>query len=242
MRKLILLLIVLLSYTLTIGQTYSSKVSYKERLEKVLEQLNLTDSVCLKDFFVEKQLSYSKSLFAMIVPKIVHIEDDYFELDSYILLVDSAGKITNKYYEPKTLFSSAVRLESIEIDTLSYCLNDNTMAFGVLVHYIGSSRPNPYSESNISLFISNKDSLVQVLENCTIADYSGEWDTNCEGQFISREGILTMSKDTTNGFSNIVVKYKYTTQTNTKVDDDCIYEENITYDTKTLKFIDGMYK
>jgi len=247
MKKLTILLTGLLTCTLTISQTYSSEVSNKGRFEKVLEQLNLTDSVYLEKFFVEKQLPYYKNVFAMIVPTVVLVENEdewYYalELNSYILLVDSAGNIMNRYYEPKAWTSDAFALESIEIDTSSYYLNDNTIAFGVRVRHEASSSAVPYTETTISLFIPRGDSLVQVLRNFTIADQNGEWDLDCEGQFFSKEGILTMSKDKTNGFNDIIVNYKYSTEIDTEIDGDCISEENSTYGSETLQFIDGMYK
>ena len=116
------------------------------------------------------------------------------------------------------------------------------MAFGMIENYTGSSRAYPFSESIISLFIPSEDSLVQVLENFKIANYNGEWDTNCEGEFLRKEGILTVSKDKTNGFNDIVVNYKYTTQTSTIIDDDCVDKEKITHKSETLKFIEGTYK
>ena len=237
--------------TVVVTETTNNEVVLNEQeensdfvlLDKILEQLNISANEYDYELMAQKQLPYMKSHSVFIIPKIVDKDEyDGKTFDAYILIVENeTGKITNKFYEKESWISDAVRLENIEIDTAPYRLNDDTRAFGVRVKYTGSSRANPYASEQISLFIPHEDALVRVLKNYEIAGFRGEWDTNCEGEFTDKKEIFVIGEDKTNGFNNIIVKYTYTTQTNTKVDDNCIEKEEVEQGKKMLRYTDGEY-
>ena len=74
-------------------------------------------------------------------------------------------KITNKYFESSKTNgweSNAILLSEITIDTTSYIIAENKIAFGIKVLHHGMSRPNPYSNKTISLFLKSEDTCNQL--------------------------------------------------------------------------------
>ncbi len=211
--------------------------------QNVLSQLNISENECEINLLTQKQLPYIKGYSVFVIPKIGEGDDDFKIFDAYILMIENeTGKITHKFYQEKAWTSDAVRLENIEIDTAPYKLNNNTRAFGVRCFYEGSSRPNLYASEEILLFIPREKSLVRVLKDYIITEYHGEWDTNCEGEFTAKKGIFVIGENKTNEFYDIIVKNTYTTQTNTKVDDDCVSIEETSQSKETLQYVNGEYK
>ena len=108
-------------------------------------------------------MGFAKSV--LVIPKYdINEQDneghDYFVLDAYIVVIDNAtGKIICKFIEPNAWTSDALMLTGISIDTGLYHLNTTTRAFGIRVDYTGSSRPNPFSETHLSLYVADKNSL-----------------------------------------------------------------------------------
>jgi hypothetical protein len=197
-------------------------------LTKVLKQLNLKETDILEELYAIKTIPYNESLTILAIPKITKQEidssnNDYYEFDLYVLVVESAsGKIKNKFFEQDALTSDAIVLNSLEIDTGLYFLDKNIRAFGIRVNYRGSSGPNPYSKTDLSLFINDKNSLKRVLENYPISEYHGEWNMNCFGEFETIESTIDIDKTKSNNFFNLKIKQKIINQINTKFKDDCI--------------------
>lgn len=213
-------------------------------LKSVLKQLKIKESEINQELFTQKVLPYDKGKSVFVIAKYAsEVSVDYFVLDAYILVIDNAtGKIINKFIEPNAWTSDAVMLSSITIDTGLYILNKTTRAFGVRVDYTGSSRPNPYSESELSLYITDKNSLKQVLKNYTISRSNGEWDTNCAGEFEDNISTIDIDKIMTNNFYNIIVKTKTVNTKNIPTNDDCIAKESIKRKTSKLIFNGKEYK
>jgi hypothetical protein len=217
-------------------------------LSKVLKQLKLTDKDIQEELCVEKKLPYNKSLSIMVIPKIAtkEIDDDNnysYEFDSYILIVENRnGNIKNKFFESDAWTSDAVVLSSIEIDTAPYFLNKNIRGFGIRVNYSGSSHPNPYGQTDFSLFINNGKSLKRVIKNFPVYEFHGEWDMNCEGEFETIESSIIIGKKQTNNFNNLIIKQKITEEKNRKIKDDCIEKKVNKTTTITLKYNNKEYK
>ncbi|WP_205940746.1 PA3715 family protein [Pedobacter paludis] len=224
------------------------KLENKVLMMKVLNQLGLKEKDINEELYAEKVLPYSKSQTVMVIPKYRKIEkDEYgnssFDLDAYVILADnSTGKILYKYYEENAWTSDAVVLSSIIIDTGLYNLNNETRAFGIRVSYTGSSRPNPFSQTDLSLFIVEKKSLKRVLKNYTLSDAHGEWDMNCAGEFESMEAVIDMDANKTNGFKNLSIKETTVYTKNIPVKEDCIEKKSTKRTTKKLKYNGIAYK
>lgn len=178
----------------------------------------------------------------MVIPKISKQEIDeynnyYGVFDSYIVVVNNITKqIINKYYEKDAWTSDAVVLNKITIDTASYILNENKKAFGVRVYYQGSSRVNPYSREDISLFISEKDYLKKILNNYPIYELHGENNGNSKGEYETKQGKLIISNNKTNGFNNIIIKDEIVFSIYDFSNNNEVEENTIRKTFKTLQF------
>lgn len=219
-----------------------------DHFNTVLKQLKIKKSEVHEKFFTQKILPYDKSKSVLVIPKYdINEQDneghDYFVLDAYILVIDNVtGKIICKFIEPNAWTSDAVMLNSVSIDTGLYHLNTTTRAFGVRVDYNGSSRPNPFSETNLSLYVIDKNSLKQVLKNYSISRSGGEWDTNCAGEFEDRNSTFDIDKMQTNDYNNIIVKSTIVKSISTPTIDDCVSKETTKKATSKLIFNGKEYK
>lgn len=219
-----------------------------DQLNTVLSQLKLKESQINMELFTQKVLPYDKDKSVLVIPKCQVNEQDneghsYFVLDAYIVVINNTtGKIICKSVEPGAWTSDAFVLSGISIDTGLYILNKTTRAFGIRVDYNGSSKPNPFGETNLSLYITDKNSLKQILKNYTVSNYSGEWDTNCAGEFQESNSAFDMDKVQTHNFNNIVVRTKIVKTVNTPVKGDCVSKESIKKETSKLIFNGKEYK
>ncbi|MFH6602333.1 hypothetical protein ACEZ3G_02510 [Maribacter algicola] len=177
----------------------------------------------------------------IVIPEIVDEGDHYFDLNSHIVVVDNhSGKITHKYFESHETnqwVSDAIELDGLQIDPKPYKIAEDKMAFGVTVSHFGSSRVNPYSNKMLSLFIKSGDSLLKVLSDYAIADYGGEWDGDCDGEFNETKKSLRMGQEKTNGYFDIWVdnEKSYTHSFKDK-NGDCLSEMKLDPKTTILKF------
>lgn len=217
-------------------------------LNKVLAQLKLNKKDIHEPLYRSKVLPNKTSNSILVIPKYnVNETDeqghDFFVLDAYIVMVDNAtGKIISKYVEKEAWTSDAMVLSEITIDTGLYQLNEKERAFGIRVSYSGSSNPNPYYYTDLSLFIVQNNLMKRVLKNYQINRASGEWDTRCAGEFDESIGSIDLDKNTTNGFKNLIIKSKIEHTKSFLVDDNC--EEKVTTKNsiKYLKFNGKEYK
>lgn len=219
-----------------------------DHLNTVLKQLKIKKSEIHEKLFSQKILPYDKSKSILVIPKYdINEQDneghDYFVLDAYIVVIDNAtGKIICKFIEPNAWTSDALMLTGISIDTGLYHLNTTTRAFGIRVDYTGSSRPNPFSETHLSLYVADKNSLKQVLKNYSISRSGGEWDTNCAGEFEDRNSTFDIAKVQTNNYNNIIVRSTTVKSVSTPTNDDCVSKETTKKATSKLIFNGKEYK
>jgi hypothetical protein len=219
-----------------------------DHLNTVLKQLKIKNSEVHEKLFTQKILPYDKSKSVLVIPKYdINEQDneghDYFVLDAYIVVIDNAtGKIICKFIEPNAWTSDALMLTGISIDTGLYHLNSTTRAFGVRVDYTGSSRPNPFSETHLSLYVTDKNSLKQVLKNYSISRSGGEWDTNCAGEFEDRNSTFDIAKVQTNNYNTIIVRSTIIKSVSTPTNDDCVSKETTKKATSKLIFNGKEYK
>lgn len=128
------------------------------------------------------------------------------DLEIFIVSLESK-KIITHYIEQDALFSDAVYVSSIELDTANYKLNNSLVAFGLRVNRSGSSSVNPFHFKTISLYSYENSSLKKVLDNMIVSKFYGEYDGNCRGSFTdSKSIIIVKSKKLTSGFFPLVVK------------------------------------
>lgn len=221
-------------------KTADPKIEFK-LIDAVLKNLNIKKENCKLDLVVLKENPNNPEETIIVIPEIVDEGEHYFELNSYILIVASeTGEIINTYFESyKTndWVSDALRLTKITIDTAPYIVSENFRAFGIRVHYYGSSWANPYNRETISLYIPTGDSLIKIVDNYKVMGYNGAWNADCVGEFISEKKVLIMTKEKTNGYFNISVKNKII-ETKNFLDEnnDCDSTEKIRTEKTVLTF------
>lgn len=151
------------------------------------------------------------------------IDNNQSTINDAIILLVSNNKIANKIIEEKMLYSDAIYLDDIKIDTAAYNLSANTRAFGIRYSFSGSSRANPFNDEFMNLYIKgNNYKLINILRAVTTHSFSGEWDgTNCDGYYDESNYYLNMSPRKTNGFPDIFITKKSRHRQIIKVKDDC---------------------
>lgn len=207
---------------------------------KVLKQLGIEETQLRNDLFVAKVLPHAKTQTVMVIPKLISEDEGMFDVDAIVLVVNNqTGKIIQKFKSENSLFSDAVYISSIAIDTAPYMLTKDVRAFGIRVNYAGSSRVNPYEEVHLSLFVQEGNSLRRVLTEEMVERSNGEWDGNCAGEFHARKSILSFETEATNGYFNIVIKEHSTITISEEINGEC--EEKITEkrDKKIVFYYNG---
>lgn len=127
------------------------------------------------------------------VPLIARVEADSTLGDLDVLVVDEAtGSTRHRLRIPHAMDDDAVRISGISFDTAAYRLAPDRLAFGVRREWAGSSRPNPFMETTLSLYEPRSGSLSQVLDEVIVQRSQGEWDLSCAGETIMTERILRM--------------------------------------------------
>ena len=96
--------------------SYTQEINH---LAKILKQLNLDKQKCKVTLIVSKPFPNNINETIIVIPEIVTEEEGYFELNSYILIIDTfTGIIKSKYFESSKTnnwVSDAVRLTQIKI-------------------------------------------------------------------------------------------------------------------------------
>lgn len=214
-------------------------------IDNVIAKLGLDRSKIYESFTSSQILTDDENEYIVVViPEIAEEEEEMLNLNSHIVLVNTAtGKITHKYFEANAWQSDAISIEEIAIDTITYQLSENTQAFGLKTFYLSRSQPNPYNNRTITLFVKSGDSLKKVLNSYDVSEYGGEWDTRCAGEFTSVDNTFKTTNEKNNNYFDIEVKSKIT-KTNSYVDEkgECTDEKTITIKTSVLKFDGNMYK
>lgn len=216
-------------------------------IDTLLKNLKIKKENCKLDLVVSKKIPNSPNETIVVIPEIVDEEEQYFELNSYILIVNTeTGKITHQYFESSKTnhwFSDAIQLREITIDTAPYNVTDDKRAFGIRVRYVGSSQANPYENETISLFIKSENTLKNILKTFVTLNDHGEWNTHCAGEFLNTKNTLIISKEKTNGYFDILAKSKITESINYEDENgDCDSKENNTTAKTILKFDGKEYK
>ena len=233
-----------------LGNGNIKKVDVK-RLDKTIENYGLEngiidnlelDWVQIKTNFIVSQVNpKNPDETIVVIPEIIDEGEQYFNLNSHIVIANNrSGKITHNYFESHKTnrwFSDAVKLDEIKIDTVPYTISEGKTAFGIRVSHFGLSSVNPYQSNRQSLFVKSGGSLIIMLSDYSIKDYGGEWDGNCDGEFINEDKSLFVSSNITNDYFDLIVNNKITIIKNFE-DENGECETNKTYQNqeKVLKF------
>lgn len=142
--------------------------------------------------------------------------------DLELLVADSKRpRILQRLREDEALRSDAIYITGLTLDTARYRLDERTTAFGVRVEYTGSSRPNPYGSTTLSLYVPEGASLRRVLDPIEVSSSRGEWDTNCAGEFSETQRTLAMDTKRDNGYAGLMVNSVHQERRNVEQGGDC---------------------
>lgn len=150
--------------------------------------------------------SPDKTLIAVQLRHSAADDPDGYTADLEVLVADSAEpRILQRHREQEALQSDAIRITAVSLDTARYRLNETTTAFGVRIEYSGSSRPNPYGSTTLSLYAAEDGKLRQVLRSLEVEASRGEWDTHCAGEFSSLRRTVAMDAKRDHGYAGLLV-------------------------------------
>jgi len=213
----------------------------------ILKELGIDPLLVKTDLIASKTNPQTPNEVIIVIPEIVNEEEEYFELNSHIVIADNrSGKIIQKFFESSQTndwYSDALQLREITLDTAPYRVTDDIRAFGVRVRYVGMSKVNPYESETLSLFVKSADRLKKILDKYAVMDAFGEWDGNCFGEFRDTKNTLIMSNQKSNGFFNILIKSKVTeTKNEVNKNGECDAKVITTNQKSILKFNGKEYK
>lgn len=212
------------------------------RYDQVLKQLKLNSSKVESQFYTEKKMPNADDSYIIVVPVLKEKEgNDYYLIQNYILITDEKGKIKNQFFDPEEITSDAIMLQGFTIDTGLYNLNSTTRAFGVSASYRGSSNPNPYGASDMSMYYPTGKTLKKVLNQYPLVKSGGEWDMACTGEFYDDVSVIILDKTKTNGFANLKIKTEHTTTIGKEINGECEDKKTSKISYKTLKFNKSLY-
>ncbi len=177
----------------------------------------------------------------VVIPEVVDEGEQYFDLNSHIVIADNrSGKITHNYFESSQTnnwVSDAIELNKIQINATPFKIAENKMAFGLNVSHFGHSRVNPYTNKTLSLFVKSGDSLLKVLADYPVESNGGEWDGDCNGEFVEERKTLVESTEKTNGYFDLRVTKEIIYSESTKdKNGDCVSTDRSEIKTAMLKF------
>lgn len=206
-------------------------------IDKVLQKLSLKRDSIDAEFSITKPHPENKNATIVLLALPQGDDEDFLTYDTYLVVADTqTGAILYSILEKDRYTSDAVRLTGIQIDTAPYRLATNVRAIGIRATYTGSSRPNPFGEETLSLYIAQGKTFVNVLRDFVTYQSTGEWDTNCAGNFSSSKSVLVISTEKTNGYNNIQVNTKTTDTENIPKGDDCLSSDTETKSSHKLIF------
>lgn len=162
--------------------------------------------------------------------------------DVEVLVADSkTGAIIAHSDEPSAITSDAVSLESIALDTATWQLSPQELAFGVRTSYQNSSRVNPYTVTALSLYLIDGAKLRHVLSNLTTQQSNGEWDGNCAGQFSDTSRAISLGPVGRNAYATLRVSEKAVDSTHTQLGDQCASKDKAAKRTSYTLEYDGTH-
>ena len=157
--------------------------------------------------------------------------DGYGETDLEVLVLDNAKqRFVARLVEPDKLDWDAIYVEGMSFDTAPYRLRKEDIAFGVRISRSGSSRPNPFYETQLNLYQLDTQQLRPLLSELPVRKVWGEWDTNCAGVFSKTEGVIIITDQVGNqGYRDLLLKDTRVERREALVDGECQTVEESTH-------------
>ena len=177
-----------------------------EQLERLLNQYKITANFNSDYISCKAMPDDSAQTLIAYADRVADISDEGIgEFNLSFLTVDSTTHkliMLNRIKEP--LFSDAISLNSIELDTAPFIAVPDIRLVGLRLNYSGHSQPNPFSMTVLNLYdLKNKKT---VLDSFIVTRYRAETDTRCNAEVEDRASTLSMQNIQSNQFFDILVK------------------------------------
>jgi hypothetical protein len=215
-------------------------------MKNVIQLLQIDLENVDRDLSIEKPMRYLPEMMAYAVLEKVgesdYAEEGHHTYKCHVVLYNASDKIITNRYVIENLESDAIRLSKVSLDFAPYMVQSNKRAFGLRISYSGASRVNPYEEEKLTLFVQEKDKLVPVLKDFTSYLSTGDWDTNCAGEFNEKRAVFVLEPTSSNGFFDMKVNYKAIKTINKPVSGDCEGTETATKSSAKLVYVNGTYQ
>ena len=176
-----------------------------EQLERLLNQHKITANFNSDYISCKAMPDDSAQTLIAYADRVADISDEGIgEFNLSFLTVDSTTHkliMLNRIKEP--LFSDAISLNSIELDTAPFIAVPDIRLVGLRLNYSGHSQPNPFSMTVLNLYdLKNKKT---VLDSFIVTRYRAETDTRCNADIEERKSILMMQKNKSKEYYDIQV-------------------------------------
>ena len=176
-----------------------------EQLERLLNQYKITANFNSDYISCKAMPDDSAQTLIAYADRVADISDEGIgEFNLSFLTVDSTTHkliMLNRIKEP--LFSDAISLNSIELDTAPFIAVPDIRLVGLRLNYSGHSQPNPFSMTVLNLYdLKNKKT---VLDSFIVTRYRAETDTRCNADIEERKSILMMQKNKSQQYYDIQV-------------------------------------
>jgi len=184
--------------------SYAQKKSIN-LIDSVLNDLKIKKAECLTKFILKQNISISESV--IFIPKIAEKDEEGdFTLDAYLLIVNNQnGKIKSIFSKTDCWYSDAVQIENVSVIYQPYRISKKSETIGILIEYNGSSRINPYSSKELTIFERKGKIIKRVLEDFPIYTLNGENDGNSNGEEIEHIKFIKPKIDSKIKFYNLKV-------------------------------------
>ncbi|MGE8686458.1 MAG: hypothetical protein ACN6PJ_04925 [Achromobacter sp.] len=149
--------------------------------------------------------------------------NDGHEGDLDVLVLDRQTlQVRQQLRLPDLMSDDAVRITQVSFDTARYDVAPGQRAFGIRIDREGASRANPFAQTSLRLFTINGTELDLVLDGLIVNSSSGEWDTNCAGEFNERAVSLAMGGAQGQGYRDIIATESHSASRAAPQDGDCV--------------------
>ncbi|MGC5702798.1 hypothetical protein J4P02_21575 [Pseudomonas sp. NFXW11] len=132
---------------------------------------------------------------------------DSYSLDVSLQDIENGWTLASNYQD-SALFSDAVALQGLQIDTARYRLNQEQWAFGLRVQYQHSSSAIPYEKTVLNLYRQRDKEVLVLLEGLLVDERAGEfgWGGECVGHSRSLHRTLEIGRGQGQGFADLIVR------------------------------------
>jgi len=163
-----------------------------------------------------------------------------YSLDVSLQDIDSGWTLASNYKD-SALFSDAVALQGLQIDTGRYHLNQEQRAFGLRVLYHHSSSAMPYEKSVLTLYRREDKEVLPLLEGLVMDESNGEfgWGGECVGRSRTLHRTLEVGSGQRNAYADLIVRTREVSTEHFKGRDGCESRDLPPRNTQVTLHYDG---